>query len=240
MRQPSDGVALAAASRMLDQVALARAVLRRIGEQTAHHIKLVVARPDLSIFALALGADHLRIVLDDVSNAVTLEHFTPQVVGLDAACVGRIPGPVVPAAVEGQEPRLVAFQMSAKPNLVLVNRKVGHAAPELEEFLAGAAVFAILPYGVVHGLLGEVVLQFKGEDGQPVDEEHDVQRPLGVFAAVAQLARDGEAVPFEALPSRFVAFRGGAVEQLEIVGAVADAVAQHVDGAPLVDLALQP
>ena len=47
MRQPSDGVALAAARGVLDQVAPAGAVRGGVGEQPAHHVELVVARPDL-------------------------------------------------------------------------------------------------------------------------------------------------------------------------------------------------
>ena len=53
MRQPGDRVALAAARRVLDQVAPARAVLADIGKQPAHHVELVVARPDLGPLLLA-------------------------------------------------------------------------------------------------------------------------------------------------------------------------------------------
>ena len=47
MREPGDGVALAAARGVLDEVAPARAVRGGVGEQPAHHIELMVARPDL-------------------------------------------------------------------------------------------------------------------------------------------------------------------------------------------------
>ena len=47
VRQPGDRVRLAAAGRVLDQVAPARAVLCRVGQQPAHHVELVVAREDL-------------------------------------------------------------------------------------------------------------------------------------------------------------------------------------------------
>ena len=53
MRQPGDGVALAAARRVLDQIARARALRRYIGEQSSHHVKLMVARPDLGPLLLA-------------------------------------------------------------------------------------------------------------------------------------------------------------------------------------------
>ena len=52
-RQPGDGVALAAARRVLDQVAPPRPVRPGVGQQAAHHVELVVARPDLRLAAPA-------------------------------------------------------------------------------------------------------------------------------------------------------------------------------------------
>ena len=47
VRQPGDGVALAAAGRVLDQVAPSHAAQPSVDEQPAHHLKLMIARPDL-------------------------------------------------------------------------------------------------------------------------------------------------------------------------------------------------
>ena len=47
MRQPGDGVALAAARRVLDQVASSHAVRAGVGEKPAHDVELVIAGPDL-------------------------------------------------------------------------------------------------------------------------------------------------------------------------------------------------
>ena len=48
VRQPGDGVALAAARRVLNQVAPARAVRTLVvGQQPAHYVELMVAGPDL-------------------------------------------------------------------------------------------------------------------------------------------------------------------------------------------------
>ena len=46
MCQPCDGKRLSAASRMLNQILLPHSVVSGIGEQSAHHINLVIARPD--------------------------------------------------------------------------------------------------------------------------------------------------------------------------------------------------
>ena len=71
--QPGDGVALAAARRVLDQVAPARAVDAGVGQQPAHHVELVVARPDLRpplpAALLVLRLHHLGVVLQDVGEA---------------------------------------------------------------------------------------------------------------------------------------------------------------------------
>ena len=242
--QPGDGVALAAAGGVLDQVAGAHAASGRVGQQAAHHVELVVARPDLGAplpaRLLVFLLHHLGEVFEDVGEAFPAQHLPPQVVGLDPAGVGRIAGAVVPAAVEGQEPGGLAAEAGAEPDLGFVQGEVGDAAAELEQLLARVAVALVLLHRVGHRLLGEVVLELEGDHRQAVDEQPDVQRPLGLVAAVAKLAGDREAVPPEALLRLGVVGRGGAVEKVEVVGAVADAVAQHVDGAALADLTLKP
>ncbi len=72
--EPGDRVRLAAAGRVLDQVALPGAVRRGVGEQLPHHVELVVAREDLDALLLAgllvLRLDDLGVVLEDVGQAV--------------------------------------------------------------------------------------------------------------------------------------------------------------------------
>ena len=91
----------------------------------------------------------------------------------------------------------------------------------------------------VEGLLREAVLELEGEDGEPVDEEPDVQRALGVVPAVAELAGDAELVLAEAPLGGLVLGGGSAAEEIEVVGAVLDAVAEDFDGAAFGDLALE-
>ena len=66
-----------------------------------------------------------------------------------------------------------------------------------------------------------------------------VQRALGVVAAVAELTGDAELVLSEAPLGRLVLGRGRAVEEVELVGAVLDSVAEDVDGAAFGDFALE-
>ena len=112
--------------------------------------------------------------------------------------------------------------------------------PESKQLFSRVPVFSILPDCIVHRLFGEAVFQFEREHGHPVDEQADVQRPLRLVPAVAKLAGDREAVLFEAFLRAGVVGRRRAVEQIQVQRSVLDPVAQHVDGAALVDLALQP
>ena len=241
--QPGDGVALAAARRMLDQVASARPVRSRVGQQPAHDVQLVITRPDLAPPLPArlgvLPLHHLGVVLEDVGQALARQHLAPQVGGPDARGVGRVSRAVVPAPVERQEPRRLSLEVGAEARLALVHGEVRDAAAEREQRLARVAVFHILLDRVGRCLLREAVLQLEGEDRQAVDEEAEVERSLRLVAAVAELPDDGEAVLQETFLRLGVPRRGSAVEDFQIVRAVPDAVAQHRDGAALRDLALQ-
>lgn len=198
VRQPCDGVRLAAARRMLDQVALARAVRAHIGQRLPHHTELVVARPHLPALLLAgarvLLRDDLRVVLEDVGQPRRGEHLFPQVVRLEAMRIGRVARAVVVALVEGQEPRALARKLGAHLHRAVVHREVHHAAAKLEQPLARVAVVLVLLDGVLDGLLGEAVLQLEGSDGQPVDEQAEVQRAARLVHAVGELARDRKTV----------------------------------------------
>ena len=110
VREPGDRVRLAAAGRVLDQVAPARAVLarrrraacaRRRAGGSAGRSAPRFFRPVFSSFVL----DDLGVVLEDVGQAVAGEDALPEVVGLEPVRVRRIAGAVVPALVERQEPR---------------------------------------------------------------------------------------------------------------------------------------
>ena len=154
--------------------------------------------------------------------------------------MGGIARAVVPAAVERQEPRFLPLEVRAEAHFVLVDGEMGHATAQLEQLLAGVAVPAVLPDGVLGGLLRETVLQLEREDRQAVDEQRDVQRLLGPVAAVPELPGDGEPVLAITLPRPCVARRRRPVEQVQVMRAMPDPVAEHVDGAALRDLALEP
>jgi hypothetical protein len=178
--EPGDGVALAAAGGVLNEVAMAGTV-GGVGEELVDDIELVVAGKDLALAlatALVLLDDDLGVVLDDVGQTVLGEDLRPEVVGLEADGVGRVAGAVVPALVEGEEPGVGAFELGAHLDRLVVDGEVDEAAFELEKEVAGVAVGLVLLDGVGDGLLGEAVLELEGGDGEAVDEEGEVEREL--------------------------------------------------------------
>ncbi|HQZ37544.1 MAG TPA: hypothetical protein PLH72_00790 [Vicinamibacterales bacterium] len=72
VREPGDGVRLAAAGRVLDQVPPPRAVRLGVSQEAADDVELMVARPDLDRFLPARlripRLDDLRVVLEDESR----------------------------------------------------------------------------------------------------------------------------------------------------------------------------
>ena len=214
-----------------------------VRQELAHHIELVIARPQLlpplATGLVVLPLDDLGVVLDDVGQPAAGERFLPQVVSLEPVGVWRIAAAAVPSPVEGQEPRFLPLEVSAEPHLVVVHGEVGQAASQLEELLAGIAVALVLLDRVFHRLLGEAVLQLEGGDRQAVDEQTQVQRQLRVVAAVLELAGDAEAVQPVEGPGLLVPRRRRAAEQVDPMRAVLDPVAQDVDGPALGDLPLQ-
>ena len=247
MRQPRNGVALATACRMLDQVTLADPILTGAAQQGAHGAQLMKAREHLLAPLLApLGPGALFVfflhqlgeVFDDVGQRALGQHLFPQVIGLQAVRIGWVACAAVPSLVERQKPRCLAGQMRAKPHLGIVHRHVRHAAPQLEQQLMGVAVGLVLHDGVGHRLLGQRIFQLKSQHRQAVDEDPQVQRTLRFVVAVAQLPGDAEHVLAKILRCAGIARRGQQLVQINMRRAVAHPFAQHIHHSALAHFAL--
>ena len=228
---------------MLDQIPLASTVRPGIGQKLAHHVNLVVAREYLALLLpplVVLLLHDLCIVLDDVRQAAPRQALFPQVGGLEALRVRRIPRAVIEPLVEGEEPGILALEMRTHPHLLVVHGEMHHATPELEQQLLRIAVALVLLDRVFDGLFREPVLQLERGHGQAVDEQAQVQGKLRLVLAVAQLTGDAEDIGVEPLLGLHVAGGGRAVEHVELDGPVLDPVPQNVNHAPLGDLALEP
>ena len=236
VRQPCYGVRFAASGGMLNEIAPPRSVFRYVLQQFAHYVELVETGPYLhGLLAPGLPVscfDDLCVVLYDVSEAITSENLPPQIVCFQPIGVGGIARAVVPSPVEREKPRSFALEMRAKLHLVVVHRKMRHAAPEREQFFARIAVPFVLFDGILRRLFGQAVFQFEGGDGKPVDEQaQSVQRQLRVVETVAKLAGYAETVLAIAFLCSNIFQRGSAVEKINLVRAVLYAAAQRMDRA---------
>ena len=246
--EPRDGEALAAAGRVLDEVAFAGAVVARVPHEPAHAVELLVAREDEEARAglapaVVLGLDLVDELADEVEDAVAGPDLLPQVVGGKAGPGGRdrrVPRAAEASPVERQEAGLRPGEAGGHEHLFGVDGEVGEAAGVAEERLAGVAVLAVLADGVPDVLAVEGVLELGGEDGNAVEEEGEVEALLVVLAE-AELPHDGEEVGrVQALQLFVEAARGAEVREPELAARVLDAVAQHVEGATAGDLAREP
>ena len=129
--------------------------------------------------------------------------------------------------------------MGAETRFGFIRGKVGNTASEFEQPFTRVAVVPVLFDRIRHGLLGEFVLEFEGDDRETVDEERDAQRPLGFVAAVPKLPGNGETVCAKRIfACSFWAM--GCRRKNELVGTVPDTVSQHINYAPPRGFPLQP
>ena len=128
--QPGDGEALAAAGRVLDQVAPAGAVVSCVAHKAAHAVELLVAGKDQVAPAglapaLVLALNLVDELADEVEHAVPGPDLLPQVIGWKARTGGW--DRWIPRAPEA--PRLKGRNRVAGPaNRVVTNTSSGSTA----------------------------------------------------------------------------------------------------------------
>ena len=199
VRHPSNGVGLARASAVLDEIVVAGAFGRRGGDEFPHAVELVVAWEDERLATvLLLQVDEL---LQDVHHRILLEDRVPDVVRDVSVLVlgialASVHAGAVGALVEGQEVgRLLAVQTGDHPRLVEVHaEECKHTTVELEADLSGVPVGFPLELRVLGGLAGHLVLQFEGEHGYAVDGEDHVHGLVRLPLRVVPLSVDFDAV----------------------------------------------
>ena len=126
--------------------------------------------------------------------------------------------------MNGRNQDAFALELRAEAHFGVVHGEVRDAAAELEEELARVPVALVLLHRVGDRLLGEAVFEFERGDRETVDEKAEIERELRLVAAVPKLPRHAEAVRGEALLRLPVARVGRAVEEVELVRPVLDAV----------------
>ena len=248
MRQPRNGEGLAAARRVLNQVALPCSPLLRVVHQEPHAFKLLIAGKDQEpIACLSAPVVFLFHFVDEppqqVQHAVTCPRLLPEV-----SCGVAIPrwrnrggsSPSVLPPIEGKESRILSSESGRYVDQLWVYGKVGQTAPIGEQGLPGVPVRLVLSDGVLDILSGQGVLELGREDGNAVEEEGEVEAALILFAVV-QLPNYREQIALIKPTGLFIqpAVRAE-VGELESTSTVPDSVAQHVERTPTSDLRRQP
>ena len=186
--QPADGIALATAGRVLDEIVVPVPLAPSLLHQQPDRVELVVAREDHRLdlhLAAVVVASLLGLQMDEpgkhVEQAVPGEHLLPEVGRPVAAAlrVGRVPGAPVTPLVEGKELGGVPGQPRGHANPLGVYGEVHErTALELEDRLPRIAVAPVLLDRILHRLPGERVLQLHRGDGDAVQTQRQVERLL--------------------------------------------------------------
>ena len=202
MRQPSDGVALAAAGGMLDQGVVPHAFPPRHIDQQAHRLKLVVAGKDqrlrlhlAPLLIALLFALQVQETGQQVQQAAALQNFLPKVGGAVVASfrVRRVAGAGISALVKGQKARGRARQPGGHLHGFGIDSEMNQGAPlEGKNWRLRVSVALILPAGILHSLPCERILQLKGCNGNAVHAKHHIQ---GLFRTGREVQLPGDAKP---------------------------------------------
>lgn len=194
--QPGDRVGLAGTRRVLDEVPLPGAVGLRVLDQPGDGAPLVVAgEQHLGVAGLLpgvmidLGVNlgvHERA--EDLQPGVALQNLFPEVGRRRAVRVQRVAPALIVAPVERQEPGLRPVEFGGHRDLGVRHREMHQrtAAMGEQRLTGGIAVEPVLLGGVRQGLR-EVRLQLHRGHRQPVDEQHQIQRPMRVLGRIVDL-----------------------------------------------------
>src|SRR5689334_15301343 len=114
MRQPRYRIGLSATSRVLDQVPSSTLVAHGVRQQLSHDFELVIPGEDLfSLLSAGLfifPLNNLRVVLQNVGKPLRREHTLPEILSFESFGIGWVARTVIPALIEGQEPRALALE----------------------------------------------------------------------------------------------------------------------------------
>ena len=248
MRRPRDGVRLARASGVLDEVPASGAVRQHGRLQLPRDVQLVVAREDDPrdlLLGVALGDE---VAAEDLEPALARPDLLPEVRGTVPARIDGVALAAAVAQVERQELRGRARKARDHVHLVVADGEVHQRAARKREqglrrlpLRVRVAVEAVLVDGVGDAL-GEIGLELRGGHGHAVEEEHQVDAVL-VGLGVVHLAHDAEPVRGVAgedvLVYRERRLELGELDRLPQAEQL-DALAQHIEGAALIDLIAHP
>ena len=117
---------------------------------------------------------------------------------------------------------------------------MNHAARELEQQLLRIAVMLILIDSDIHILLGQLILQFKGDDRQTVDKHAKIQRQLRFVWRKMKLPGYAENVFCIQFSRSRIVDAGRHIKHDKAGRICFDALTQHINDATLGNLIAHP
>jgi len=153
-----------------------------------------VRRP-LSVRICRSLISEVDVAREDIEQAVARKHLLPEI-GRAVVTVhaGRISGTVVVPLVERQPVRRLAVELGRHEDEIGIDSEVDERTLlEAEQRKPRVAVVLVLALGVLDVLAGHRVLEFRGDDRNAIDGEHDVDALLACRVEL-HLPRDGEDV----------------------------------------------
>lgn len=120
--------------------------------------------------------------MQEIQPRITLEDLFPEVSRPDAVPrrISPSPGTAWPggALVERKEVGPDTFEAGGDVDLVSIKGKM-HDRATAEQFVQWITVYAILTDGITHVLSGELLLDLRSCNGQPIDKQRQV-KPIRV------------------------------------------------------------
>ena len=240
---------------MLNQIVSTDTVLPHIGHNLTHHIVLVVAWENQLFLGDSFSnavLDHFLLFLhkgnkpvDEVEQAVTLQHFLPEIacgiaVGiLGITCTASHTG-TIGASVERQKVRTSVCKLGSHPCFVKVNGKVNQKAViQAERKFLGAAVMLELVDGADIVLPSQLVFQFQRNHWNAVHGQHHVDG-VGIGGGIAELTGAAEDISLVALNGKGIQIGLRLKEtDLQLAAHILNAVAEDIQQALIGDSGFQ-
>ena len=242
MSQPCDRVGLAGTGTVLNQIVLRGAIFTDISQNLTDNIQLMIARKNEVLGTLHLASLVINFffylneneLADEVKDGILGQNILPHighavlVLKCGVACTGGHTFAI--AHIERKEEGGFSRQPGGHVDLFQIHSKVDKAASlEQEQTGLGVTLGAVLINGVLVGLTGGVALQFKGDDGKAVQEDHHID---AFFIACPDLLHNGENVHAVLTGQiRVEGCCGLGVHQVQMAVGDFDAVFQHLDEA---------
>ena len=215
---PGDGAGLARPGAVLAEVGHAGAIGLCVRDHVVHRRPLVEPREDegLLLGPVPVKVHHILLLdideaVEDAEPSVRLQHIPPEVgYGVVLVLAGSITGMAIVPAVEGQEVGVLAIQLGRHPDVRVGHGEVNHRTPlegqqgllALGDRVVRLPVIPVLLHGIFDRL-SEVGLDLRGPHGDPVDEEHEVNRVF-VGRVILQLRHDPQPVGLVAVQDALV------------------------------------